>query len=71
VASGWVSIEFLSALSAILCFELVAREHCNYPKILQRGSDGNNSLLRERLATLSHADLRIHKRPKDDPIAAE
>jgi LysR family nitrogen assimilation transcriptional regulator len=49
VPSGHVSIGFPSALSAILGYDLFLRVHKAYPRILLHLSDGNSSLLRERL----------------------
>ena len=49
VPSGHVSIGFPSALSAILGFELFVRVRTAHPQILLHVTDGNSSLLRERL----------------------
>jgi LysR family nitrogen assimilation transcriptional regulator len=49
VPSGRVSIGFPSALSTILGYDLLARIRESYPQILLHVSDGNSSLLRERL----------------------
>jgi LysR family nitrogen assimilation transcriptional regulator len=51
VPSGHVSIGFPSALSAILGFELFVRVRKAHPQILLHVTDGNSSLLRERLDT--------------------
>ncbi len=49
VPSGHVSIGFPSALAAILGYELFVRMRSAYPQILLHITDGNSSLLRERL----------------------
>jgi LysR family nitrogen assimilation transcriptional regulator len=49
VPSGHVSVGFPSALSAILGYELFVRMRHAYPQILLHITDGNSSLLRERL----------------------
>jgi LysR family nitrogen assimilation transcriptional regulator len=49
VPSGHVSIGFPSALSAILGYDLFVRLRNVYPQILLHLTDGNSSLLRERL----------------------
>jgi LysR family transcriptional regulator, nitrogen assimilation regulatory protein len=58
VPSGRVSIGFPSALSAILGYELFARVHRDYPQILLHVTDGNSSLLHERLGN-SRLDIAI------------
>jgi LysR family nitrogen assimilation transcriptional regulator len=49
VPSGHVSIGFPSALAAILGYDLFIRVRNTYPQILLHLTDGNSSLLRERL----------------------
>lgn len=58
VPSGRVSIGFPSALSTILGYELFARIHRNYPQILLHVTDGNSSLLHERLGN-NRLDIAI------------
>jgi LysR family transcriptional regulator, nitrogen assimilation regulatory protein len=58
VPSGRVSVGFPSALSAILSYGLFARVHGEFPQILLHLTDGNSSLLHERLSN-NRLDIAI------------
>jgi LysR family nitrogen assimilation transcriptional regulator len=58
VPSGRVSVGFPSALSAMLGYELFARVRREFPQILLHVTDGNSSLLHERLSN-SRLDIAL------------